>query len=243
MKTIILTLLLLPPVSGFANTDVVEAPVSMSRAATAQQIGTRDVEVEKSSVPTTPEGTQGYTTDVKVDTQPAVLASANAAGGNEDSMGLTVNFNPEASSAKENVVASAVSPFWFVNAEAHISDFTNATSGSFIIAATPAKVETHNVESHRFFDRANLIGTAIHAAVRTADAVQTCALLSRGGHEAWLPMKGCPAIAAYSLSMVPAQIGNSYLLHRSGHHKLEKWMPYLWAAPSAAGIGVSMRAW
>ena len=32
-------------------------------------------------------------------------------------------------------------------------------------------------------------------------------------------------------------------MHRSGHHKLEKLMPYLWAVPSAAAIGVSMRAW
>jgi hypothetical protein len=236
MTTIILTLLLLSPLGSFANTDVSEAPASTSRAA-EQQIGTRNVEAERTSVPTTSEGSKDSAPDVNVESQPAVLASANVAGGTEDSTGLAVNFNPEMPPAQENIVASASSPFWLVGAEPRISSFSTSTS-LFIVAATPAKVETH-----RFFDRANLIGTAIHAAVRTADAVQTCALLSRGGHEIWLPMKGCPAIAAYSLSMVPAQIGNSYLLHRSGHHKLEKWVPYLWAAPSAAGIGFSMRAW
>jgi hypothetical protein len=240
MTTIILTLLLLPPVGGLGNTDVSEAALSTTDVAAAQQTGTRDVEAKKSAVPTIP----GFATDVKIDIQPVVLALAaedNAAVGTEvgteDGTGLTANF-PETPPAKENVVASATSPFWLAGAEPHFSSFSTDTSGLFIIAGSPVKVETH-----RFFDRANLIGTAIHAAVRTVDAVQTCALLSRGAREAWLPMKGCPAIAAYSLSMVPAQIGNSYLLHRSGHHKLEKWMPYLWAAPSAAGIGVSMRAW
>jgi hypothetical protein len=159
-------------------------------------------------------------------------------GSQEDGAGLTVNLNPEMPLANANVVASAVSPFWLFGAEPHISSFSTGASSLFIVAATPAKVETH-----RFFDRANIIGTAIHAAVRTADAVQTCALLSRGAREAWLPMKSCPAIAAYSLSMVPAQIASSYLMHRSGNYKMEKWMPYLWAAPSAVAIGVSIRAW
>jgi hypothetical protein len=96
---------------------------------------------------------------------------------------------------------------------------------------------------HRFFDRPNLIGLAVHTAIRSADAAQTCAFMGHGVKEEWLPMKSCPAIAAYSLSMVPAQLATSYLLHRKGYHRLERWTPYLWAAPSAAGIAFSMRAW
>jgi hypothetical protein len=96
---------------------------------------------------------------------------------------------------------------------------------------------------HPFFDHTNLVGIAVHTAIRTADAAQTCALIGGRIKEVWLPMKSCPAIAAYSLSMVPAQIATSYLLHRRGYHRLERWTPYLWAAPSAAGIAVSMRTW
>jgi hypothetical protein len=99
------------------------------------------------------------------------------------------------------------------------------------------------LEAHPFFDRENLIGLAVHTAIRSADAAQTCAFMGRTTKEAWLPMKSCPAIAAYSLSMVPAQMATSYLLHRRGYHRLERWTPYLWAAPSAAGIAVSVRAW
>jgi hypothetical protein len=237
MTTILLTLLLLFPVVGFANTDVAEAPAGIPSVATAQQNGMRDREAKKSSIPTIPEGNQDIATDVKVDTQPAVRAAANVAAGNEDGMRFAGNFNPELLPAQENTSASAASPFWLAKAET-ISHFPVQTSGLFIVAVTPV-----DVAPHRFFDRANLIGTAIHAAIRTADAVQTCASINAGAHEAWLPMKGCPAIAGYSLSMVPAQIGSSYLMHRRGHHKLEKWMPYLWAVPSVAAIGVSMRAW
>ncbi len=237
MTTILLTLLLLFPVVGFANTDVAEAPVSTPSVETAQQNGMRDSEAKKGSIPTIPEGTQDIATDVKVDTQPTLRAAANAEGGNEGGARLAGNFNPELLLAQENTGASATSPFWLAKAEA-ISHFPVQTSSLFIVAVTPV-----NVAPHRFFDRANLIGIAIHAAVRTADAVQTCASINAGAHEAWLPMKGCPAIAGYSLSMVPAQIGSSYLMHRRGHHKLEKLMPYLWAVPSVAAIGVSMRAW
>ena len=237
MTTILLTLLLLFPVVGFANTDFAEAPASAPSVATAQPNGMLDREAKKSSIPTTPGGNQDTATEVKVDTQPTVRTEASAVGGNEDGTRLASNFNPELLPAQENTGASAASPFWFAKAEA-ISHFPVQTSGLFIVAVTPV-----DVAPHRFFDRANLIGIAIHAAVRTADAAQTCASINAGAHEAWLPMKGCPAIAGYSLSMVPAQIGSSYLMHRRGHHKLEKLMPYLWAVPSAVAIGVSARAW
>ncbi len=107
----------------------------------------------------------------------------------------------------------------------------------FVMAATTPKPKA----TDKFFNRANLLGFSVHAAIRAADAAQTCERLGNGVHEAWLPMKSCASIAAYSMSMVPAQIATSYLLHRRGHYQLEKWMPYLWAAPSAAGIAISMR--
>lgn len=99
------------------------------------------------------------------------------------------------------------------------------------------------LEPHPFFDRGNVIGMAIHAAIRGADTAQTCTFMSRTTKEAWLPMKSCSGIAAYSLSMIPAQIATSYLLHRRGYRRLERMNPYLWAVPSAAGIAVSSRAW
>lgn len=143
------------------------------------------------------------------------------------------------SPAPTQPVASAANPLRRAEAKSYSPDLGNYSSGSFIVAVSPATPEA----PHQFLDRTNLIGFFIHTAVRSADAAQTCALLGKGAHEAWLPFKGCAGIATYSLSMIPAQIGTSYFLHRRGLHRLERWAPYLWAAPSVAGIGVSMRAW
>jgi hypothetical protein len=122
--------------------------------------------------------------------------------------------------------------------------FSTSTSAQPLTAAAIAMVTPlPKPPVHRFFDRPNLIGLAVHTAIRSADAAQTCTFMGHGVKEVWLPMKTCPAIAAYSLSMVPAQMATSYLLHRRGYHRLERWTPYLWAAPSAAGIAVSMRTW
>ncbi len=113
-----------------------------------------------------------------------------------------------------------------------------------VVPAVVPSTQRFTAKPHAFFDRKNTIGFAVHGAIRAADAAQTCALLNKPGRrESWLPMNSCGAIVGYSMSMIPAQIGSSYLLHRSGHHTLERWLPYVWAAPSAAGFAVSLRAW
>ncbi len=113
-----------------------------------------------------------------------------------------------------------------------------------VVPAVVPSTQRFTARPHAFFDRKNTIGFAVHGAIRAADAAQTCALLNKPGRrESWLPMNSCGAIVGYSMSMIPAQIGSSYLLHRSGHHTLERWLPYFWAAPSAAGVAVSLRAW
>jgi len=113
---------------------------------------------------------------------------------------------------------------------------------TFVVPVVPN--EPLKPAEHRFFDRQNLLGLAIHSAVRIADSAQSCILLARGGRrESWLPTQSCAAITGYSLSMVGAQVLSSYGLHRMGHHTLERYAPYLWAAPSAAGIAVSIKAW
>ncbi len=234
MRTSILTLLLLlPPVCSFANTEVAELPL----AATAKQNGTRGVEAKKISEPIILNGKQ----DFPADAQPIVPGSATEAklvDSDGDSTSISIDTKLGMPPAQENTFVGVTSPLRLASAESRIPVSSADKPGLFMIAPGSAIVVPH-----RFFDRENLIGVIIHAAIRTADVAQTCILLGRGAREAWLPMKGCPGIAAYSFSMIPAQIGNAYLLHRSGHHKLERWAPYLWSAPSAAGIAVSLKAW
>jgi hypothetical protein len=116
-------------------------------------------------------------------------------------------------------------------------------AANMLAVAVPRETPAHAM-THRFFDKENMIGFAVHGAVRIADSTQSCILLSRGGRqETWLPTKTCATITSYSLTMVATQILTSYGLHRSGYHNLERWLPYAWAAPSAAGIAVSIKAW
>lgn len=118
--------------------------------------------------------------------------------------------------------------------------FTAEPAGAMILAVKPAPQPLE----HRFFDRPNIIAFAVHGATRVADATQSCILLSKPGRrESWLPTQSCGAIAGYSVAMIPAQIGSSYILHRKGHHRLERWLPYAWATPSALGIALSVKAW
>ncbi|HZU21573.1 MAG TPA: hypothetical protein VE998_02005 [Terriglobales bacterium] len=91
--------------------------------------------------------------------------------------------------------------------------------------------------AHNFFDRRELIDTSIHLGLRTVDAAQSC---RQDFVEEWLPFQSCRSIAAYSLSMVPLQLGAGYLLHRLGHHRLERVLPYAFSAGAASGIGKSI---
>jgi hypothetical protein len=122
-------------------------------------------------------------------------------------------------------------------------DLHASAGASFSPALAPSFVASKGDRqgAHAFFDRANLTGFAIHMAVRAADAAQTCYHLGQGAYEKWLPTQSCAAIAAYSLSMPPAALASSYFLHRSGHHTLERWLPYVWASPSAVGIAMSFK--
>ena len=117
-------------------------------------------------------------------------------------------------------------------------------AGTSLMPAIVLNTPKAKPAGHPFFDKKNMIGFSVHGVTRIADAAQTCTLLNKPGRkEAWLPVHSCSGVVAYSLSMIPAQIGSSYILHRRGHHKLERWLPYLWATPSAAGVAVSFNAW
>lgn len=225
---LLLMLLLVSAVSRAAN-----APGPASQGAKC------DPEAQQNCVSAVVEKSAYVTGDTKVKVPPSDVAGSTSVSDSSGIGILAVNFSPGIAAVKENVFVSNDNLFRIVAAEPALSVSTYAP-GNFMIAPVPVPEQTM---THRFFDRENLIGMAVHAAVRTADAVQTCTMLGRGAREAWLPMKGCAGITAYSLAMVPAQIGNAYLLHRTGHHKLERWMPYVWAAPSAAGIAYSMRTW
>ncbi len=80
---------------------------------------------------------------------------------------------------------------------------------------------------HRFWDRTNLELFAGVAAVRAFDYASTRHFRDRGVNEALLSnsiVDNKPAFAAIEVGATAASIGVAYWLHRTGHHRLERWV-------------------
>jgi hypothetical protein len=84
--------------------------------------------------------------------------------------------------------------------------------------------------SHSFFDKSNKIRLSILGGLVAADGITTHNVISHHyGTEVNplarpLVMQGGAGQAAASVLGYGASLGTSYLLHRTGHHKLERWM-------------------
>lgn len=104
---------------------------------------------------------------------------------------------------------------------------------------TPALPEA---PSHRFLDKSNKIRLGILAGLVTADGVTTHNVIAHHhGTEVNpvarpLVMQGGAGQAAASVVGYTASVGTSYLFHRTGHHKLERWVLHIGMAVEAECI-------
>jgi len=76
--------------------------------------------------------------------------------------------------------------------------------------------------------------------MRTLDYTSTLNMLRRGREEILLPgdvVRNHAGFAALEAASTATSIGISYLLHRAGHHKLERWISI--GHVSVAGIGAA----
>jgi hypothetical protein len=92
---------------------------------------------------------------------------------------------------------------------------------------------------HRFFDRTNLLLFSGVAVFRGLDYASTHNMQSRGREEILLPddvVNNAAAFAAVEAGGTAASVGISYILHRSGHHKLERWMSIGHIGVTAFGV-------
>src|SRR5580692_2356763 len=81
-------------------------------------------------------------------------------------------------------------------------------------------------KQHRFWDRENDWLFAGVGASRTLDYFSTLNMRSRGRQEIFLTndiVDNHAAFAVIEASATGVSIGASYLFHRYGHHKLERW--------------------
>lgn len=108
-------------------------------------------------------------------------------------------------------------------------------------AAPDAPVAKIPVEHHRFYDRFAKVELAGAGSIAAADSVITCRFLARGQREMNLPTQSCAGMVGLQVGFYGAGEGLSFLLHRTGHHKLER-LPRLYLAyGNASGIVFSAR--
>jgi len=103
--------------------------------------------------------------------------------------------------------------------------------------------------SHRFFDRTNLWLHMSVVAGETSDLISTRRILQAGGREAnplARPLMraglGGQMAATYGLGEGSALLA-SYLLHRTGHHKLERFAPITAFVLEGLATASNMRTW
>jgi hypothetical protein len=98
--------------------------------------------------------------------------------------------------------------------------------------------------AHSFWDRKNRILFAVDGALAGADFYTTRRNLGQNGKElnpvAELFAANTPALACNFALETSGVIGISYLFHKTGHHKLERWTTYINIAGSVSAVSYNL---
>ena len=95
-----------------------------------------------------------------------------------------------------------------------------------------------SVPRHRFWDRTNLSLFVGIAAMRALDYASTRNMQRRGREEILLPddvVNNSVGFAALEAAGVATSVGLSYWMHRTGHHRLERWVSIVHIGVTAFG--------
>jgi hypothetical protein len=110
------------------------------------------------------------------------------------------------------------------DAVSHDSSAKPDSSKPSLPATKPA---THAPPPHAFWDRTNLLLFSGVAFTRGMDYASTRNFQARGRQEILLPdevVNNSAGFASLEAAGTMTSVGISYLLHRTGHHTLERWM-------------------
>jgi hypothetical protein len=91
----------------------------------------------------------------------------------------------------------------------------------------PSATIAEQPRTHRFFDRKNVLLFSGVAVFRGLDYASTRNMQARGREEILLPddvVNNSAAFVAVEAGGALASMGISYLFHRTGHHKMERWL-------------------
>ena len=104
-----------------------------------------------------------------------------------------------------------------------------------IVKAPPAPQPT---VSHAFWDRKNVLLFSGVAALRGLDYASTRNFEARGRQEILLPQNvvdNSAAFASIEAAGTATSVGISYWLHRTGHHRMERWLSLVHLGATAFG--------
>ena len=106
-------------------------------------------------------------------------------------------------------------------------------------AQVPATDSTREqIPTHAFWDKENILLFSGVAVFRGLDYASTKNMLARGREEILLPddvVDNSAGFAALEAAATATSIGISYALHRTGHHKLERWVSITHLSVTAFG--------
>jgi len=101
-----------------------------------------------------------------------------------------------------------------------------------------------SLESHKFLDRQNRILFVTVAALNGADFAVTHSNLQNGGHELNPIVRplasSTPALAINFAAETAGVIAVSYLFHKTGHHKFERFTSYVNIGASAGAVSYGL---
>jgi len=95
------------------------------------------------------------------------------------------------------------------------------------------------VPQHRFWDRTNILLFSGVALSRGLDYTSTQHFLARGNNEVLIPddiVNNSAGFAVLEAAGAATSVGISYIFHRTGHHKMERWLSI--GHISVTGVGV-----
>lgn len=113
-----------------------------------------------------------------------------------------------------------------------------STSNPDIASPVPKPQSERPATPHRFWDKENAWSFAGVGAFRTLDYFSTLNMRRRGRQEIFLTndaVDNHAAFAAIEAATTGTSIGASYLFHRYGHHKLERWTSFVHIGVAATG--------
>jgi hypothetical protein len=120
----------------------------------------------------------------------------------------------------QSAAAQQFSPEGRSSADSKLTDGSNPT-----VAALPAPPIASS--THAFWDRTNLALFSGIAVTRGMDYASTRNFQARGRQEILLPdevVNNSAGFASLEAAATMTSVGISYILHRTGHHTLERWM-------------------